>query len=401
MKKILRILLFLFLIITSLYFGIVGLTEAKTFLAPIVIALLLAMLVLPLADKFESWGLQRGWAALFSDLLLIFATLVFVFVVSAQVKLVADDWDKIAKKLEPKIEKTLSFVDRNTGMNLEKTFSLSSIDKQISGKSKNSGEEENDQVNHDESGDSKTKKGNGIPLSNKQLLTGVASSAANLFSFLGNLSLVFIYVFFFLLYRDKLKKSFLKIVPEKQKDTASEIISKSIKVAKSYLSGKFILIVFLGIFYSVGMLLLGVKYAVFAGIIAAILSLIPYFGNLVGGGISVMFAFVSGGSIGIILGVVGVFILAQFIESYLLEPYIVGKQVELNPIIIIVMVILGQSIWGITGMVIAIPVTGIIKVFFDAIPLTRPLGYLLGNEDISGGESVFSKIERKVKSVFS
>lgn len=398
MKKILRILLFLFLIITILYFGIVGLVEAKTFLAPIVIAVLLAMLVLPISDKFESWGLQRGWASLFSDLLLIFATLIFVFVVSAQVKLVADDWDKITKKLEPKLEKAVSFVDRNTGMNLKKTLSLSSIEKQISGKTEKSEKEGEGDDKNSQSKNPKSKNGNGIPLSNKQLLTGVASSAASLFSFLGNLFLVFIYVFFFLLYRDKLMKALLKIVPERQKDTTSEIISKSIKVAKNYLSGKFILILFLGIFYSVGMLLLGVKYAIFAGIIAAILSLIPYFGNFVGGGISVLFEFVSGGSVGIILGVIGVFILAQFIESYLLEPYIVGKQVELNPIMIIIMVILGQSIWGVTGMVIAIPVTGIVQVFFDAIPLTRPLGYLLGNEDIGGGESVFSKIEGKVKS---
>ena len=173
------------------------------------------------------------------------------------------------------------------------------------------------------------------------------------------------------------------------------------KVAKSYLSGKFLLILFLGIFYSVGMLLLGVKYAIFAGIIAAILSLVPYFGNLIGGAISVLFAFVSGGSVFIIFAVIGIFVVAQFIESYLLEPYIVGKQVELNPIVIIIMVILGEAVWGVTGMVISIPLTGILKVVFDAMPTTQPLGYLLGNEDISDGEGMFKKIEIKIKNVFS
>lgn len=406
MNKTIRIIFFIFLIITGLYFSIIGLMSAKAFLAPIIIAVLLSMLVLPVADKLESLGLQRGWASFGSDLLLVLATLVFVFILSAQATLVANDWDKISQKLEPKIEKVVDFIEQKSGMEIGNMVSLSSETK------KNNGENGDKKVVDSQTGGEKKRatapeqaksKAGGIkmPFSNKQILTGVASSAASLFSLLGNLMLVFIYVFFFLLYRDKLEKAFLKMVPGDQKDTASEIIEKSVKVAKSYLSGKFLLILFLGIFYSVGMLLLGVKYAIFAGIIAAILSLVPYFGNLIGGAISVLFAFVSGGSVFIIFAVIGIFVVAQFIESYLLEPYIVGKQVELNPIVIIIMVILGEAVWGVTGMVISIPLTGILKVVFDAMPTTQPLGYLLGNEDISDGEGMFKKIEIKIKNVFS
>jgi predicted PurR-regulated permease PerM len=405
MERIIRIIFFIFLIITGLYFGIFGLMAAKVFLAPIIIAILLSMLVLPVAEKLESLGLQRGWASFGSDLLLVLASLAFVFVLSAQITLVANDWDKISKKLQPKIEEVLDFVEQKTGMDAGNLFTFSPE----SGQKKNpDGNQKLDNPEKDErqkaaAGQAQNNESSGginTPFSKKQILSGVASSAASLFSFLGNLLLVFVYVFFFLLYRDKLQKAFLKMVPGGQKDTASEIVKNSVKVAKSYLSGKFLLILFLGIFYSVGMLLLGVKYAVFAGIIAAILSLVPYFGNLIGGSISVLFAFVSGGSLWMIFGVIGIFVVAQFIESYLLEPYIVGKQVELNPIVIIIMVILGEAIWGVTGMVIAIPVIGIFKVIFDAIPFTQPIGYLLGNEDISGGEGMFKKIESKVKSLF-
>jgi len=406
MNKTIRIIFFIFLIITGLYFTIYGLMAAKAFLAPIIIAVLLSMLVLPVADKLESFGLQRGWASFGSDLLLVLVTIVFVFILSAQVTLVANDWDKISQKLEPKIEKVVDFFEEKTGMEAGNMLSLSSGAKQKDGGSgveKSEDSENGGEQTTDSDPDQANERSGGIktPFSINQILSGVASSAASLFSFLGSLLLVFVYVFFFLLYRDKLQKAFLKMVPDDQKDTASQVVRKSVKVAKSYLSGKFLLIVFLGIFYSVGMLLLGVKYAVFAGIIAAILSLIPYFGNLIGGAISVTFAFVSGGSVFLLLGVVAIFVVAQFIESYLLEPYIVGEQVELNPIVIIIMVILGEAVWGVTGMVIVIPLTGILKVIFDAMPTTQPLGYLLGNEDISGGEGMFSKIEKKIKGVFN
>lgn len=404
MNKTIRIIFFIFLIIIGLYFSIIGLVAAKAFLAPIIIAVLLSMLVLPVADKLESLGLRRGWASFGSDLLLVLATLIFVFILSAQVTLVANDWDKISQKLEPKTEKILDFFEQKTGMEAGNILSLSSGTKQKDdgGRAEKTEDSKKDGEQARASGpDEANGKSGGIntPFSSKQILTGVASSAASLFSFLGSLLLVFVYVFFFLLYRDKLQKAFLKMVPEDQKETASQVVVKSVNVAKSYLSGKFLLIVFLGIFYSVGMLLLGVKYAIFAGIIAAILSLIPYFGNLIGGTISVIFAFVSGGSIFLLLAVIGIFVVAQFLENYLLEPYIVGKQVELNPIVIIIMVILGEAVWGVTGMVIAIPLTGILKVVFDAIPLTQPLGYLLGNEDISGGEGFFDRIEKKIKRV--
>ena len=414
MTKSLRIILYLFIAVVGLYFAVIGIAAAKNFLAPLVIAILLAMLVLPVADKLEGLGVSRGWSAFWSDLILVLATLVFLFVISAQIKLVADDWDKISKRIEPAIHNTFDFVEEQTGVSLDQMFGMpdflknggeQSSDRQNGKGTKEDGKDTdeqkaNDQVTHGkkENGGSSS---SGSTFSGKEILSGVATSAAGVFGFFGNLMLVFIYVFFFLLYRAKLKKSLLKMVPDDQKERSSDIVNNSVDVAKGYLVGRFILIVFLAVFYSTGMLLLGVKYAVFAGIIAAILSLIPYIGNLIGGAISILLALVSGGTFLIALGVLGIFMLAQFVESYLLEPYVVGKQVELNPIMIIIIVILGEAIWGVMGMVIAIPVTGIFKVIFDAIPKTRPLGYLLGNEDISSGDGIFKKVKDKIKKTFN
>lgn len=380
MSKLGKILLYSVLIIIGLYFLVNGLMEAKAFLAPLVIAILLTMLVLPAARKFEKWGMQKGWAAFFSDLLIILFTFIFFIVISSQVQTFVEDWPKISKKIQPQLEKAEKYIEEQTGVNLGKRLDLEQLINPKDDPQKES-KEEREQT------------------ANDKIVSGIASSAMNFFNFLGSMMLVFIYIFFFLLYRNKFEKSLLKIVPESQSEKTRDIVSNSASIAQQYLVGKFILILFLAVFYSAGLLIFDVKYAVFAGIIAAVLSLIPYIGNVIGGAIALSFAFLSGGIVSII-GVIAVFSVAQFIESYFLEPYVVGEKVELNPIIIIIIVVLGEAVWGIAGMVVAIPLSGIAKVVFDRIPVLKPYGYLLGDEDLSTGKSFIGKLVDRIKKKF-
>jgi predicted PurR-regulated permease PerM len=91
----------------------------------------------------------------------------------------------------------------------------------------------------------------------------------------------------------------------------------------------------------------------------------------------------SGGDSGTLSGVVIVFSLVQFIESYVLEPYIVGDQVDIHPFFIIVSVILGNLVWGVMGMILAVPVVGIINVVFRNVDSLKVFGFLLSNKDDS------------------
>ncbi|NCA86705.1 MAG: AI-2E family transporter [Clostridia bacterium] len=402
MNKAGRILLYLFLIIVGCYFAFLGLVAAQGFLAPLVIAILLAMVVLPVAGKLEQWGMGRGLASFIADLVLMIATLGFVFVLAAQVSLVVGDWDEITDKLEPKVDSAVQYVERKGGFSLDKMFTMPSF-LQSDTDSTNSAKQDTTLANQQQGASASTSQASPFgSFSGRNILTGAASSAMTFFGFLGTLILVFIYVFFLLLYRNKLRKSLLRMVSDDQKERTNQIIAKSITVAKGYLAGRFILIIILSVFYIVGFLLLGVQYAIFVGIIAAVLSIIPYFGNIIGGAIALLFALVSGGGIGTLIGVVAVFVVSQFLENNLLVPYVIGKKVELNPIVIIIIVILGGAVWGVAGMILAIPITGIFKVVFDAIPVMEPLGYLLGNEGIGGdGEGVMKKLKKKIKNIFS
>lgn len=401
MNKVGWIIFYLFLVIVGSYFAFHGLIAAQGFLAPLVIAVLLAMVVLPVAGKLEQWGLGRGLASFIADLVLMIATLGFVFVLGAQVSLVVGDWDKITDKLEPKIDNAIQYVEQKGGFSLDKMFTMPSF-MQSDADSTSAGQQDAADAEQQKGASANASQDSPFgSFSGRNILTGAASSAMTFFGFLGTLILVFIYVFFLLLYRNKLRKSLLRMISDDQKERANKIIAKSITVVKGYLAGRFILIIILSAFYVIGFLLLGVQYAIFVGIIAAVLSIIPYFGNIIGGAIALLFAVVSGGDIGVLMGVVAVFVVSQFLENNLLVPYVIGEKVALNPIVILIIVILGQAVWGVMGMILAIPITGILKVVFDAIPVTQPLGYLLGNEGIGGdGEGVMTKLKKKIKNLF-
>jgi predicted PurR-regulated permease PerM len=401
MNKAGRILFYLFLVIVGSYYAFHGLLVAQGFLAPLVIAVLLAMVVLPIADKLEHWGLGRGVASILADLVLVIATLGFVFVLGAQISLVVSDWDKITEKLEPKIDDAIEYVEKKGDISLDIMFTMPSF-MQSKADSTSAGQQDASAEAQPKSDTTNASQENPFGfLSSQKVLSGAANSAMSLFGFLGTLVLVFIYVFFLLLYRKKLRKSLLRMVSGDQKERTNEIIAKSITVAKGYLAGRFILMIILSAFYVVGFLLLGVQYAIFVGIIAAVLSIIPYFGNLIGGAIALLFAVISGGDIGILIGVVAVFVASQFLENNVLVPFVIGKKVELNPIVIIIIVILGGAVWGMMGMILAIPITGILKVIFDAIPATEPLGYLLGNEGIGdGSDGMMQRLQKKIKKIF-
>jgi predicted PurR-regulated permease PerM len=403
MNKVGWILFYLFLVIVGSYFAFHGLIAAQSFLAPLVLAVLLAMVVLPVAGKLEQWGLGRGLASFVADLVLMIATLGFVFVLGAQISLVVGDWDEITDTLEPKIDDAIQYVEQKGGVSLDKMFTMPSF-LQSDADSTSSAQQDTIRAQQQKGASASASEDSPFgSLSGRNILTGAANSAMTFFGFLGTLILVFIYVFFLLLYRNKLRKSLLRMVSDDQKERTNQIIAKSITVAKGYLAGRFILIIMLSVLYIVGFLLLGVQYAIFVGIIAAVLSIIPYFGNIIGSAIALLFAVVSGGGIGVLIGVVAVFVVSQFLENNLLVPYVIGKKVELNPIVIIIIVILGGAVWGVAGMILAIPITGILKVVFDVIPVLEPLGYLLGNEGVGDGgdgDGMMTKLKKKIKNLF-
>jgi predicted PurR-regulated permease PerM len=156
-------------------------------------------------------------------------------------------------------------------------------------------------------------------------------------------------------------------------------MERSRKVAQQYLGGLSLMVMSLWIMYGIGFTIAGVKNAVFFAVLCGLLEIVPFIGNLAGTAITLLMALAQGGSTGTLLGVVITYGVVQFVQSYLIEPLVVGKGVRINPLFTILSLVAGEFIWGIAGMVLALPAIGILKVLFDHIGPLKPVGKLIGD----------------------
>lgn len=338
-------------LVVGAYFLFSGLADARGFLAPLVTAIILALLLIPLGNLMER-KLNRLFSSLLSIVLLLLFSLFVFMLLSFQIKNFVDDWDKIKEAMTPKIEQLQDYAYEHTALSSEDLEEY--------------------------------KKENDV----QSILTSGGNSGEKAFNFLNsvtgfisNFLLTFIYIFFLLNYRKRFKIFILKLFSKQRKQEVKNIIDETARVAQFYLRGKLILIVILSILYSIGLGISGVNNYILIAVIASFLTLIPFIGNIIGMGLALIFGYLTQGETSILIGVLLTFTVVQFIESYVLEPYIVGDKVDIHPFFVILAIILGNMIWGVMGMVLAIPVLGILNVVFIHVPSLEAFGYLLSTDD--------------------
>lgn len=355
------ILLLFFLIFGGLYLG-------RTFFIPLTYAAVLAMLMTPLCEKLEAEGVHKVLATFLCVLLLIVFILGLGTILSTQ-------FSSFSENI-PQIEQRISQTLREAQMYISETFGISP-------------EEQDELVQGDSSGESSA--GTSV------FLSAVTAFLSSFTSILGNSLLTLVYLFMLLFYRKHFAGFILKLVRNNQRERAQKVIDDSAKVAQQYLVGRGLLMLNLFILYSIGLSLIGLNNAIILAFIAALFSIIPYIGNVIGVAIPLLMAFTQDEGITLVLWVLVVFSLIQFFESYFLEPYVVGAEVDIHPFFTIVIIIVGELVWGISGMILAIPLLGIVKIIFSNIDEMEPYAYLIG--DTTGGNS--SGFRKKIKGWFS
>ncbi|WP_131776191.1 AI-2E family transporter [Legionella impletisoli] len=189
--------------------------------------------------------------------------------------------------------------------------------------------------------------------------------------------LFIISLFFFLYYRAYFVSFLNKILRQKYHHRLESILKNVQSVIYHYIIGLSLVILTVAILNSIGLLLLGIKNAIFFGMSAAFLTLIPYIGITIAALITVFFVFLSHQSLWYCVGVLAVFLIVQAIEGNFLTPKIVGRQVRINPFAAILTLVLGGMFMGIVGVILALPLLAILKVIFDEIPGMQPVAYLL------------------------
>ncbi|TCD10819.1 AI-2E family transporter [Pedobacter frigidisoli] len=322
-----------------------GIYFASPFLIPVALAAVLSMVFIRLCNFIERKGVGRAYASLMCILLFVLSVGLIIGLLSIQLGSLAENLGGMEKRLTNMFESLKQWVNEAVG--IKKDAQQKVIDQSTKGKS------------------------SGM----------ILSFAAGFMGIMINTILVLVYMFLFLSMRGHIKKFILKLVPKKENADTTDVIQQTGQVAQKYLSGLAAMIVMLWIMYGIGFSIVGVKSALFFAVLCGLLEIVPFVGNLTGTSLTVLAVVAQGGDSKMIIGVLITYFLVQFIQTYILEPIVVGEQVNINPLFTIMAIILGELIWGVAGMVLAVPLIGMLKIICDSYPHLQPYGYLLGPEN--------------------
>lgn len=336
----------------------------KPFLMPITFAALLSMLLLPVFKWFCSKGINKAISNLLSILLLVVVIIAFFTFFTLQVSDLSKDASKIEKRVSKQLNQMQAFISNQLGISYEKQQKIMNQQSSASG-----------------------------TVSRK-----IAGFVAGLGGLLANFILVLVYIFLFIYYRKHLKKFILRIMPANEKGNAIETLDKIQTVSFKYLIGLGTMIIFLWVMYSIGFSISGVNNPIFFAILAGTLEIVPFVGNLIGNGLTILMALVQGGGMKMVLIILITYAFVQFIQTYILEPLVVGGEVNINPLFTIIALVAGELLWGISGMILAIPLIGITKIVCDNIDPLKPYGELIGGKK-QEGDGIKSKIQAFVKKI--
>jgi predicted PurR-regulated permease PerM len=156
-----------------------------------------------------------------------------------------------------------------------------------------------------------------------------------------------------------------RLIPPRHRAVASTLITRINFVISSYVRSQLVIALVMGVLYAIGFAIARVPLALSIGLLSGLLNFIPYLGTLTGLTLSLSFVALDGGGWARILGVVAVFIVVQCVEGYYLTPKLLGGRLDLHPMWVLVGLMIGGSLFGILGIILAVPVIAIAKVALD------------------------------------
>ena len=168
--------------------------------------------------------------------------------------------------------------------------------------------------------------------------------------------------FFLLKDGRRLKKSFIQTLPNRYFETTINLLHKIENQLGSYIRGQMLVSLCIGLLSITALAILEVPYFLIIGTIAGIANMIPYFGPIVGALPAVVLNVIDKGSFNAALVVIAAFLLIRLIDDTLVSPNILGRSLEIHPLLVIIVIFIGGEMFGLMGLLLCIPVTGIIKV---------------------------------------
>jgi len=193
-------------------------------------------------------------------------------------------------------------------------------------------------------------------------LGGVFQSSLGFFSTILNLALLPIFTFYLLRDWDRLVRFCLGLIPQGQQPRVVRMAAAVDERLSAFVRGQITVCIILGVLYSTGLWISGIDLAVVIGLVSGALFIIPYLGTIVGVVLATVLCLMKFGADIHLVYVLLTFGIAQGFESWYLTPRIVGEKVGLHPLVVMIALLVGSSLGGIWGMLLAIPVTAALNV---------------------------------------
>jgi len=323
--------------------------QAKDILSPLIFSCLFSILLLPLASFFEvKLKLPRSAASMLSVILMLSAVGLVLYVIASQVGDLASDWPRFRNQLSGSMTDLQRWIDVKFGIDA------------------------GEQLNYVHSATSKALASS---------TTVVGATVMSVSSILLFLVFTMIYTFFFLLYRKLIMSLLVSVFLEENKQMVHEIIENVQYIIRKYIIGLLIQMAIIAAAVSIIFWILGIKYAILLGLITGILNIIPYIGIFIALVLSTLITFATAAVLSKLILVVVALIVVHLIDSNVILPIVVGSKVRINALITVLGVIIGEMVWGISGMFLSMPVIAVLKIMFDRIDGLKPWGIILGDEE--------------------
>ena len=320
---------------------------AADIIVPLAFAILLAILLLPVTNFLEKKRVPRAMANMLGILLAMLFIGGIVYFLSSQISSFVTDLPSIKQHLADHWKTVQKWVYQNFHFTRSQQ---SNFIENATDKIKNSG-------------------------------TGILGvTVISLTQAIMVLVLLSVYTFLILYYRDMIRKFFTMVFKAEHEENVVEVLRESRLIVQGYMVGLIIEMGIVATINSAGFLILGIEYAIFLGVLAAILNMIPYIGMLIASVFCMLITLTSSTEIGDIVGVLAILTVVQFIDNNIIMPKVVSSKVKINALITILGVLVGGALAGISGMFLSIPAIAILKVIFDRVDDLKPWGMILGDE---------------------
>ena len=189
-----------------------------------------------------------------------------------------------------------------------------------------------------------------------------------------------IYTFLLLYYRLHIRNFLFVVFKKDYNDDVQIVINKSKLMIRSYVVGLLIEMAIVASANSIGLILLGIKYAIFFGVLAAVLNIIPYIGMFTATLFTVLVTLTTSDKTSDILWIIVIFYGIHIIDSNFLVPRIVSSRLRINALISILGVVIGGALTGVSGLFLSVPAIAFIKIVCDQMESLKPWGMLMGDD---------------------